>query len=224
MSAGFNTRIVTNGLVIYLDAANRKSHPKTGDTWYDISGGGSNAFLGNSPSYSNNNLGSVQFDSGLEQYGQIDYTTQHYDFTACVWFKRDTSVSRIDQERILDRNPSSGFWMGRNLTNASSWGGGVLESISPYGRFVTLTDGQWHYLVSRRSGATHTISGNGGEVTTSGTVSTYPIENELIIASNQRANGNFFHGNIAVVQLYDRALTDAEIKQNFNAHRGRFGK
>lgn len=227
MSANFNTRIVTNGLVIYLDAANRKSHPKTGSTWYDMSGGSHDAVLVGT-SYSNSNLGSVEFLSSENDTGIVDYTTPLNDFTACAWFKRPSVAEEMYYERILDKNPGKGIWIGRNGFNANQWGGGVKEEDingNPSGRFVTLAQDQWHYIVSRRAGDTHTISGNGGEVSVSGTVTTTEIpDSELRIGVDHRERDGFFDGNIAVVQLYNRALTDAEIKQNFNAHRGRFGK
>jgi hypothetical protein len=93
------------------------------------------------------------------------------------------------------------------------------------GRFITLTDGQWHYIVSRRQGTTHTILGDGITNTASGTVSSTALNtnNITIGRSDQSPSFDYMSGNIAQVSIYNRALTDAEILQNYNATKTRFG-
>lgn len=65
-----NPPIVTNGLVLYLDAANRQSYPGSGTTWNDLSGKGNNGTLINGPTFSNDNGGSIVFD-GVDDYGSL---------------------------------------------------------------------------------------------------------------------------------------------------------
>ena len=55
-------KIVTDGLVLCLDAAIGKSYPGSGNTWYDLSGNGNNCTLYNSPSFLNDNIGCLDFD------------------------------------------------------------------------------------------------------------------------------------------------------------------
>lgn len=59
--------IVTQGLVLDLDAAIQGSYPKTGSTWFDISNNGNNGTLTNGPTYSPDNFGSIVFD-GVNDY------------------------------------------------------------------------------------------------------------------------------------------------------------
>jgi hypothetical protein len=59
--------IVTDGLVLYLDAANQKSYPGTGTTWNDLSGNGNNGTLVNGPTFNSDNNGSIVFD-GVDDY------------------------------------------------------------------------------------------------------------------------------------------------------------
>ena len=47
----YGPRIVTDGLVLHLDAANRKSYPGSGSTWYDLSGNGNNGTINSGVSY-----------------------------------------------------------------------------------------------------------------------------------------------------------------------------
>ena len=71
----FSPRIVTSGLVLALDAADRNSYPRTGTTWTDLSGNGYNGTLTNSPTFSNSNGGSIIFD------GTNDYTSTSLDLS-----------------------------------------------------------------------------------------------------------------------------------------------
>ena len=97
-------------------------------------------------------------------------TTALGDFTACAWY-RDPGTSIYQYERIIDKSYDLGFWIGRQISVSDSFGGGVKDTAAPlYGRFVTLSDVSWHYICSIRSSTTHTISGDGGAVSTTGTV------------------------------------------------------
>ena len=223
MAAGFNPKIVTNGLVFHLDAANIKSYPKTGTSCNDISGQGYTATLVNGIEYENSNLGVFSINNLLEEiHISTNFNLALGDFTASAWFRRLGSPNIFDSERIVDKSLAQGFWLGRSGTNTNLWGGGVRENASPFGRYITLNSGDWHYLVSRRSGTTHTIFGDGITNTATGTVSNTALNTvSLRLGADGRAGSNF-NGNIAMVSVYNRALSDSEILQNFNATRGRF--
>jgi hypothetical protein len=160
------------------------------------------------------------FDGG-DDFAATNYNTALTNFTACVWFKTSDSTN-VAAARIIDKNFTTGFWLGKNSSGAAnSWGGGVREDSPPYGRYITLTDGQWHFLVSSRSGTTHTIYGDGITNTTSGTVSSTALStNVLTIAGGATQR---LKGNIAQVSIYNRALSATEILQNYNATKTRFG-
>jgi hypothetical protein len=223
MAAGFNPKIVTNGLVFHLDGANIKSYRKTGTSCNDISGQGYTATLVNDITYENSNLG-VFFINNLseETYISTNFDLALGDFTVSVWFRRVGSLNILNSERIVDKNLAQGFWLGRSGTNSNLWGGGVRESTSPFGRYITLNSGDWHYLVSRRSGTTHTIFGDGITNTATGTVSNTAISTAFMRLGADQRDTSIFNGNIAMVSVYNRALSDSEILQNFNATRGRF--
>ena len=71
MSINYNPRIVTDGLVLLLDAGNTKSYPGTGTTWTDISRNGNNGTLTNGPTFDSANGGSLVFD-GVDDYVNWD--------------------------------------------------------------------------------------------------------------------------------------------------------
>jgi len=219
MSVKNRNSIVTGGLVFYVDAGNGDSYPGSGTAWSDLVGS-NDGTLTNGPTYSSDNGGSIVFD-GVDDKVLTPFNDALGDFTACAWFKKDSSINTY--ERIFDKNYISGFWVGRNSNNQNSWGGGVRESSSPFGRYVTLSEGDWHYIVSRRNGSTHTILGDGITNTVSGTVSTALIStNSLRLACSDQAAGDELGGNLAIAKVYNRALSDSEVLQNYNALKNRF--
>jgi hypothetical protein len=221
MAFNYSPKIVTNGLVLYLDAANRYSYVSGSTSWNDISRGGNNGTLVNGPTYNSANGGSIVFD-GVDDYVNTSITTAFNNFTVCTWFKQVGSI--IGYQRLIDKNFQNGFWVGRNASTANSWGGGIQDSSAPFGRFITLADTQWHYIVSKREGTTHTIYGDGITNTISGTVSSTALSsNNIFIGKSDQVGLDLMNGNIASVQIYNRALSATEVLQNYNSTKTRFG-
>ena len=215
--------IVTNGLALYLDAANTRSYPGSGTTWTDLSGNSNNGTLTNGPTFNSGNGGSIVFD-GSNDFVSTNYNIALTDFTFCMWFKAPDSTNP-QSIRLMDKNYITGMWLGKNANNGApnSWGGGIKESAPPYGIYLTLTDGQWHFLVSIRSGTTHTLYGDGISNTTSNAVSATALSTDNMAIGSGYGGGSYFKGNIAQTQIYNRALSASEVLQNFNATRARFG-
>ena len=75
-SCTWPTDIVTNGLVLFLDANNTNSYPGSGTSWYDLSGNGNTGTLTNGPTFSSVNGGTIVFDGidkGLQSYKEKFY-------------------------------------------------------------------------------------------------------------------------------------------------------
>jgi len=212
--------IITNGLVLNLDAGFIPSYQGSGTTWYDLSYSGNNGTLANGPTFSSDGGGSIVFDSTDDEVN-TSYGPTLGDFTIGIWFKDNTSPA---YGRLVDKSYTGGFWLGRNASAPNSWGGGIKEISDPYGIFVTLTDGQWNYLTSIRSGTTHILYGNGITNTTSNTVTSSALDSTTISigAWSGPENSQRFKGNIGVVQVYNRALSATEVLQNYNAGLSRF--
>ena len=219
-----NKGIIRKGLVLHLDAGNASSYlpPYNTTTWNDISGKNNNGTLVNGPTFNSQNGGSIVFD-GSNDYVSTQYNETLNDFTACVWFKANSSTPAAG--RILDKDYFFGFWIGKNSNNsANSWGGGVRDTDPPYGRFITLTDNQWHYIVSIRRGTTHTIFGDGISNTISGIVSSTSFSNANLFIGTVSgfSSSSLFNGNISQVKIYNRALSRQEVLQNYMATRIRY--
>ncbi len=145
------------------------------------------------------------------------------NFTTCLWYKE--SAVATSYERLIDRSYSSGYWIGRDAnTVQNSWGGGVLEGNPPYGIFVTLVDGSWHYICSVRSGTTHYIYGDGGTVSASNTVSGSAIDTTALRIANQNGNGAPTNATIDEVRTSNTALSADWIKTEYNNQTQAFSK
>ena len=95
MGVAYNSKIVTDGLVLCLDAGNSKSYPGTGTTWTDLSGRGNTGTLTNGPTYSSANGGSIVFDGSndfVQCTGSLTLTTA----TFIVWMRRNGNQNQYD--------------------------------------------------------------------------------------------------------------------------------
>ena len=69
MSVSNNPSIISNGLILALDAADKNSYPGSGTAWTDLSGNGNNGTLINGPTFNTGSLGNIVFD-GVDDYGK----------------------------------------------------------------------------------------------------------------------------------------------------------
>ncbi|MEN1680770.1 MAG: LamG-like jellyroll fold domain-containing protein, partial [Planctomycetota bacterium] len=88
----------------------------------------------------------------VSDYIDTGYTSSLGDFTAAIWF-RDFENSPRAYERIIDKDFTAGFWLGRN-NSAAEFGGGIREGSSPFGHFTPVVVGQWHHIALQREGTT----------------------------------------------------------------------
>ena len=156
--------------------------------------------------------GSLDFDGG-DDYVDTSLNTAFNDFSVVVWFK-DTPGGD-GYERLVDKAYNTGFWLGRNSLTANSWGGGIKETGSPYGRFITLTDGEWHQIAFIREGTTHTIYGDGGNVSISGSVTGDTLDTTTIKIGGAISNNNF-GGTIDEVRISNTARSAGWIATEYN--------
>ena len=221
MAFNYSPKIVTGGLLLYMDIANSKSYFSGSATWKDLTIQNYNGTLTNSPGYNSSNAGSVVFD-GTNDYVNTNFTSQLNDFTACAWFKDNTTV---EFTRIIDKNFQTGFWMGRGNGGTSYWGGGVKQTLNY--NFINLDSTNWHYLVMVRTGTSLKVYGDGITNTNTTVCGDTAIGSTALSIGAAINDGlgqrDFFKGNIALVQIYNRTLSTSEILQNYNALKPRFG-
>lgn len=208
--------IVTDGLKLWLDASNPVSYPGSGTTWYDLSGNGNNGTLLNGVTPLSN---AMQFD-GVDDRVQTNYNAQLNDFTVSVWFKSNTNIA---YSRLVDKSYAYGMWLGRNSNIANSWGGGIRQSAPPYGLFITLQDNQWNNITMVRNGSTQLMYGN-GVLLNSNTCNNLSLDTTAFAFGNWSVRNNeMLKGNENDILIYNRALTQAEITQNFEVTKHKYG-
>jgi hypothetical protein len=218
--------IVTDGLVLYLDAANTKSYVSGSTTWNDISRGGNNGTLVNGPTFSSVNLGNIAFD-GVDDYVQIpnsNYLTLG-NFTVTSWAIRTTgnttSFRLVANGADSDSLTTPGFFLGATSLNC-------VFSINPTGVRTSLTTpitaGIFTCMTGVYDGSGNMgiyINGQPKTFVSSPTGST--VSNKGIYIGCRTVNDLFWPGNVASVQIYNRVLSATEVLQNYNATKSRFG-
>ena len=217
MGIAYNPAIVTSGLVLALDAGNTKSYPGSGTTWTDLSGNGNNGTL-NGATYNSANGGSIVFD-GSDDYATTSSSlvfSANATMSVSCWFR--TNLLTLDGayfRRILNFTNNYGI-----LLNSTSvgWYTNGASLIAP----VNISTNIWYKVDYVYTGTQHQIYLNGNLQNTD-TSSNAAINSILWIGRYYASNDGKLNGNIAQVSIYNRALSAAEISQNFNALRGRFG-
>ena len=219
MSFFHSPNIVTNGLVLALDAANPKSYPGSGTTWYDISGGNRNGTLVNGVGYSSNYKGTLVFD-GVDDYvngiSNTGITHGNDNFTYFAWINL---LGKPSLGTIFE----NGSWVNCLLIRFQT-NGIAIYSMSSYWGFFSFDPplGQWNHVGFVRRGGSLEFYVNGVYQTAIGFTPTLSPSSNIFIGTSQHATNQCFNGYIAAAQIYTRALSTAEITQNYNATQQRF--
>jgi hypothetical protein len=231
--------IITDGLVLCLDAASPKSYTSGSATWYDLSRNGNNGTLTNGPTFSSENRGSIVFD-GTNDYGSVPcskFQSGNNEFSMAVWFKwRGDGSANIDGIFGYGLDAPGGGQCAVIAIDASSFlafdfgsGAGLVKSLS------TMSQNIWYYAIyvydkstsklylngkienfTNYSSANVNLTGSNGANAGIGCLFS-PYGN---VSSPQRYGT--FNGNISIIKYYNRALSASEVLQNYNATKGRF--
>jgi hypothetical protein len=218
MSTIGGPNLVDSGLILELDAGNTKSYPGTGTTWFDKSGYANNGTLINGPTFNTGSLGSIVFD-GIDDYVNLgkptilDLTT----LTLSAWVRTTTSVNQI----VIGKSYLSSYYMNisPNTKTFSFWTNG---STLPSTTISTIGDPVWCNIVGTINSISKNIYFN-GIINSSTAGSVVGIDTNDVYIGNSPVLNNPFVGNIANIQIYNRALSADEVLQNYNALKSRFG-
>jgi hypothetical protein len=226
MSIYYNTNIARNGLMLHLDAANVKSYSGSGTTWADLSRNGNNGTLVNGVGYSSANNGSLLFDGSNDH---ADFFAPNLGTTTTVEMWVNLGAGYAGKMFFgwlrYDVYTPSGH-IGYNTANSDCYGINAT-TVTALGLV-----GNWaHYIFEMRSDISYTnnkIYINGVQQTLSQILSTESAGSRNFNSGNGRIGGwrndlNYkMVMNCSLFKVYNRALTQAEISQNFNALRGRY--
>ena len=206
--------IVTNGLVMDLDAGFVSSYPKGGTGWRDLSGNGNNGTLINGVGFSG---GSMVFDgSGKRATTQSSLSSTF--LTASIWYKRDDIVSSSTWRTILATLSTNIHHL--ILQNTTRILGIFDGSFRSFG-FTPPNDGLYHNLcVVYQSGVNATLYVDGVFISTVST--TLNFSTSPIGSIGNWSGSDYWSGYISQAQIYNRALTPQEVLQNYYAGLQRF--
>jgi hypothetical protein len=223
MAFHHSPRIITDGLVLSLDAADKNSYPGSGTTWTDLSGNGNNLTFSASPVITN---GIWDNNNGTYAYGNTISVNSSTGYSIEILCKINSDNANTWQN-IFQNGASPNrhmVWYNTNNTLAA-----LFHTPNSYNNITeTLVTGDWYYLQfvygnggndDRKAwfnGESKTVANTAaGNVTTSG--------GYLTLSSDSSLGGNTSDISYSFVRYYNKALSDNEVLQNFNAHRHRFG-
>ena len=215
--------LVTDGLIIYLDANNSSSYAGTGSTWYDLSGNGRHASLISSPTYEGFGLGKYLSFDGSTNYASIPYTITDNSFTVSLWYYSKVFSSNSLSDAIISNYQVSIAGFDLRLDTPTTLQLDIrVGSSYPNLSFGTIANNTWYHLSFNYDGATVKAFVNGNLVSSSNAVGTRTNGSQICIGTSFVDTGRKATCGIPQVMIYNRALSDSEILQNYNATKKRY--
>jgi hypothetical protein len=229
-------KVVTNGLALFLDSMNPRSYPRSGNTWFDLSG--------------NNNHGTLTEFTGASAGSTSGFDTN----TGYMMFDRHVGTSDTAQNNRVLINSSTSlanclsqngvtieYWLRMDVNRCTAitrWAGpweiyycsnlvhrtiGTNGSDGNSGYSYTNQFQKFHQVVATHNGTTRTLYVNNVSVLSdTNTVTNQDSTAQLPLGGY--SNGNYaFEGAISIFKLYNRVLSANELTDNYNAIRTRFG-
>jgi hypothetical protein len=232
--------IVTDGLVLNLDAGFTPSYPKSGTTLYDVGLSGNTSSLINGVNFSSDNSGILSLD-GSNDYVDIPYQT-YLDLptarTTSFWVKLNSNTTFQTMLGQAQPGQNRRKWDVRYGGNSSTdqiirvvLGTGVGQQNCNTSTTYNLTT-QWYNISVTYNGSITTcsiyINGSlAGRITNAFSSLYSSVDNsDNTLGFNigrRQDNSNYTNGNVSNLLIYNRDLSDSEVLQNFNAQKGRFG-
>jgi hypothetical protein len=224
--------IVNDGLVLSLDAGNTQSYPGSGTTWFDISGGRRNYTFGSGIIWNSGGYfscdGTGQFTGpGSNTFGfssSMEHTIEAFALVSSTispsiffqWSATPNPIGGGDSRAIFTHLTFSNGVIYYDV--AGCCGSTQRINYSP----TNISSGIKHFVWRTRTDTTPNrqffINTNSEMDSGSNSTNTATWDN-----TSSAVIGPSWIGNIYLFRAYNRALTNTEIRQNFNATRGRFG-
>ena len=218
MGLNYNPTIVPDGLVMYFDPANSRSSVGSGNTIYDLTGNSNTCTFSATPTYDVASKGNLL----LAGYGTIPHTSTLWgsnQFTLSLWAKRTSGTSGI----MISKDTNYIDHQYGGVTLASFY---ATAAYSPRQYLVsgisTSINNEWRHYTSTYDGTTGSLYENGALI---GTIN---MSVEILKSSDPfnigrwNGGGYDFSGHLGTIMTYNRALSAQEVKQNYDATKGRY--
>ena len=202
----------------------------SGTTWVDLSTNGNNGSI-SSATHTSGSDGYFNFDGPTSSSTRVTIDTSGYgsgSFSISMWFNADTLTT---YHMLLGASGygGSGNGIGHYLQNnkVRTWvQEGTGSAVNIWESSNIISTGTWYNLVLMREYATAWrwyLNGDLSNTNTTQYRTTDWTSSESYIGDHYNTNVYHFDGKISNVSIYNKALTAAEVTQNFNALRGRYG-
>jgi len=233
MALSHSPKIVTDGLVLCLDAGDGKSYGGSGTTWTDRSGNGNNGTLTNGVTFSSDNGGSIVYDGA----GDVVTVTRNSslsptdEITQEAWFNLDVTGTRVYIGLQYGTSSSNSYALWNS--NTATWNGLIRNSsgmdIIQYSRAINISS--WYHFVHTYNGSNQRLYINAELVQTkavTGSIEYNSNNTEITIGADYNGSGYntgitaVVDGKQPIARIYNKSLTPDEVLQNYNATKGRF--
>jgi hypothetical protein len=229
--------IVTNGLVLALDAGDKNSYVSGSTTWFDLTGV-NNGTLTNGPTFNSGSGGSIVFD-GVDDNAVLgnvlNLGTGNMTINSWINLSAQNSIQTIYSKAYYGvQNYRYSFWVFSNNRIGGFIQGNSGDDVVPYGS-TTINTNTWYMatmVINRNANIQLYINGILETLTGLATISQWvgldfqsnnPARWASYTYSDNSTPNLLFNGKIGLGQIYNRALSTSEIQQNYNATKGRFG-
>lgn len=221
--------VVTQGLLIHLDAGNLSSYPGSGSTWTDLSSNGHHGTIQNGAVYVSSSPQNLDFDGNNDYVnftsgGQI-LTSSATEISCFLWLYpvSDGVVFSV----LGGSSLSSSYHHSSIEINSSGQVSMALWHNSLNSKVVSqVTLNTWNNIGFTHDGTTFTGYVNGSAVGNNTYAWAKPSNIYFALMAGDSTNmgtGSYGDGNLSVFLAYDRALTATEVASNFNSTRSKFG-
>ena len=221
MSLSHSPKVVTDGLMLYLDAANKRSYPGTGATWSDLAGTNNGTLNNMEDNFDPAGKGSLTFD-GTDEYVELGTSITRYfvDITISLWvYPLISSGTQYLASKYTYPNGWFIYYSGNKfcidgrvsaqqyITNTSS---DTYAINNWYNVVFTRSTSNWRLYVNSILQADNIWNNGTSQFTTDASfyiAKLNAVESQLIVSD---------------IKGYNRALTGDEVRQNYLATRGRY--
>ena len=218
MAGASGPDLVQNGLVLALDAANKVSYIGSGTDWYNLSAASNNGTLTNGPTFNAANMGSIVFD-GVDDYvsNGTPPISGNQSFSWGAWIRPTATGTPVFFGYNSTGRAMVSYWnSANNKVTVGTWNLDRLTSGT------TILPSTWGHTFWTWDGTTLTSYTNG---IADGTATGFSFNiSNLYTTIGNAVNSQYFNGRISQTLVYNRALSAAEVLQNYNITKGRFGR
>jgi len=224
--------IVTDQIVLNLNASDPVSYPGTGTTWFDLTLNTNDGTLTNGVAYNPVDGGVMIFD-GVNDY--VDFSTTNLsgtgDITIDTFLKLDGAqtvyANIFDYSHagppglggfVIQQNADAG--VGSTNFYFAWWTGSTFDFCFFQ---VPLTNTYFHLVITKSGGSVVVYINSVSSFTGSGSSYLDGTGRVMAIGANKGGYGRYIKGTIGEFRIYSKALTAAEVLQNYNAQKSRYG-